>query len=200
MFAQLITGRAGDVAGLRKETDRWVAELAPGAEGYQGGTGGVTDDGTLILLALFRDATAARSNSDRPEQGEWWREFESHLSGPATFEDTEDVDVAGEGWTSAAGFVQVMQGQAADPEGMRRRYRETEPALRAARPDLLGVVTLWHNDGRFTDVAFFTSEAEAREAERRDVPEDLREAVEEMQASVQTYHDLRDPWHTRPAG
>jgi hypothetical protein len=200
MFVQLITGPAGDTAGLRKDMDRWVAELAPGAAGYRGGTAGVAEDGRFVLVAVFSDAASARANSNRPEQDAWWRDLEAHLAGPASFEESEDIDIMGEGWTPRAGFVQIIRGQAADPEGMRRRGRELESRVAAARPDLIGGISLWHDDGRYTDVGFFSSEAEAREAERKEPPADLREAYQEMVASAREYIDLRDPWHTIPGG
>ena len=37
---------------------------------------GMCDDGTFVALARFESAEAARRNSDRPEQGEWWAECE----------------------------------------------------------------------------------------------------------------------------
>jgi hypothetical protein len=198
MFAQLITARVADAAGLRKEMDRWREELAPSAAGFRGATAGVTDDGRYVALALFSDAGAAQENSGRPEQDAWWRELESHLSGPATFDSTEQVDVLAQGWSPRAQFVQVMEGRTADPDGMRQRSQQSGEQLRALRPDLLGVVSLWFDDGRYADVAFFTSEAEAREAERREMPEELRADYEEMVASVERYSDLHDPWHAPP--
>ena len=50
-------------------------------------------------------------------------------------------------------------------EEMRRRAKEMEAELRKLRPDLIGGITAWHGDGSFTDVAYFTSEQEARKNE-----------------------------------
>ncbi|MCU1613455.1 MAG: hypothetical protein JWO98_995, partial [Frankiales bacterium] len=36
MFAQVIQGRTPDADGLRVAVDRWMEELAPGAEGWLG--------------------------------------------------------------------------------------------------------------------------------------------------------------------
>ena len=38
------------------------------------------------------------------------------------------------------------------------------------RPDILGSMMIGHEDGRWTQVLYFTSEAEAREGERKEPP------------------------------
>jgi hypothetical protein len=66
MFVQVIQGQVSDAARVRAQLDQWVEQVAPGAVGWLGSTSGVTDDGTLIALARFESAEAARRNSDRP--------------------------------------------------------------------------------------------------------------------------------------
>ena len=51
----------------------------------------MTDDGTLVLLARFESEEAARANSERPEQGEWWAETEKIFDGEPTFKDSSMV-------------------------------------------------------------------------------------------------------------
>jgi hypothetical protein len=68
VFIQVIRGRVTNAEGLREQLDRWVSELAPGADGWLGSTGGTTDDGHLVLGARFESPEAARRNSARPEQ------------------------------------------------------------------------------------------------------------------------------------
>ena len=53
MFVQIIQGKASDPEQLRAALDRWVRDLAPGAVGWLGSTGGVTEDGRFIALARF---------------------------------------------------------------------------------------------------------------------------------------------------
>ena len=117
MFVQVITGKVTDAAAVRTALDRWLEELAPGATGWLGSTAGVTADGRLVALARFESEEAARRNSDRPEQGQWWAETAKLLDGEATFRDSTSVmpDVRGD--PDQAEFVQVMQGpQGPDPE------------------------------------------------------------------------------------
>ena len=45
MFVQVIEARTSDPEGLRKQLDKWMAELRPGATGYIGTTSGVAADG-----------------------------------------------------------------------------------------------------------------------------------------------------------
>lgn len=61
MFVQVFQGQVSDAQTARAALDRWIAELAPGATGWLGSTGGVTEDGTLIA------AGPASSPRRRPE-------------------------------------------------------------------------------------------------------------------------------------
>jgi hypothetical protein len=64
------------------------------------------------------------------------------------------------------------------------------------RPDLLGVFRVWTVPDRWTDVAYFTSEAEAREGEKKDPPPELAEQMgrfEQLMAGV-VFIDLKNPW------
>ena len=64
--------------------------------------------------------------------------------------------------------------------------------LRAARPDLLGGLRVWFDGGEYVEVAYFTSEEDARKGESSaefSVPEqDFADAFGEM-----TFTDLRNP-------
>ena len=69
MFVQVIQGRTGKPEEIHAALERWRTELAPGAAGWLGSTGGVTDDGRLIALARFESADAAH-------HVRWFRERE----------------------------------------------------------------------------------------------------------------------------
>jgi hypothetical protein len=193
MFIQIIQGRTNDKAGLERQNDRWEADLAPGAKGYLGMTGGVADDGTVIFLARFDNKADAEANSRRPEQGSWWNETAKFFDGDVSFRDCTDVDIEQIGDLDRAGFVQVMQGTSSD----KARVREIGPQLSAKiaelRPDVLGTVIAWDGD-QFTQVVYFQSEAEAREGEKKmdQAPPELQEVME--LAPVSSYMDLKDPW------
>ncbi|MDQ6852363.1 MAG: hypothetical protein M3046_01525, partial [Actinomycetota bacterium] len=88
------------------------------------------------------------------------------FDGEVTFHDCREVDLLVDGGSNDAGFVQVMQGRAKDEQRMRVQEKEMEPELRKLRPDLIGGITAWHGDGTFTEVAYFTSEQEARKNEQ----------------------------------
>src|SRR3954447_26540854 len=178
MFAQILQGRTSDPDVLRTATDRWVRELAPGADGWLGSTAGVTDDGRFVVVVRFESAEAARRNSDRPEQGRWWAETQRSFDGDVSFLDSDDVTVELTGDPARAGFVQVMQGTVTDPDRARKIMSELPPDLMAGyRPDVLGSLMMGADDGRWVQVVYFTSEEEARAAERRDPPPELVEAM-----------------------
>jgi len=196
MFVQVIQGRTSDENGLRAAMDRWMADLAPGSVGWLGSTGGVTDDGRAIAVARFESEDAARRNSARPEQGRWWAETEKLYDGPVTFRDSTDVTVDLQGDPDRAGFVQVMQGRTSDPRRARELMAQDPETWASFRPDVLGSVDIAHEDGSYTVVLYFTSEEEAREGERKEVPLELRAAMEEMDklaVGETEFFDLRRP-------
>ncbi len=198
MFIQVITGKTSDREGLRRQADRWQQELRPGATGYLGTTGGVTDDGRFLLLARFESEEAARRNSARDEQGAWWAETEKYLD-DVTFQDSVNITTMRGGGSNAAGFVQVMRGHVTDPAkmaGIESRTAEFEAAMADARPDILGDVIVMHADGTYTDAVYFTSEAAAREGETKEMPAGVQKLFEDLMSAIaiDEYLDLKDPW------
>jgi hypothetical protein len=193
MFIQVIQGKTNDKAGLAQRNEAWQADLAPGAKGYLGMTGGVAADGTVIMLARFESEAAAKANSERPEQGAWWSDTAKYFDGDVTFHDCTDVDVEALGNLDEAGFVQVMQGTATDKARVRTLGPQLTPKIAELRPDVLGNVVAWDGD-QFTQVVYFRSEAEAREGEKKmdEAPPELQEVME--LAPVTTFIDLTDPW------
>jgi hypothetical protein len=200
MFAQIIRAKVSDPGAVRPVVDRWMKELGPNATGWLGSTGGVTEDGQLFVLVRFESEEAARANSDKPEQGKWWAEMEKLFDGEAAFQDSNDVQVDTSGDPDAAGFVQVMSGQVTDPERVKQLMAD-QPDMRALRPDILGSVTVNHDEGKWTMVIYFKSEAEAREGEAKEMPPEALKAMEEMQSlsiGQPEFLDLKAPWLDSP--
>ena len=198
MFIQVISGTTTDREGLLRQAERWEEELRPGAAGFLGSTGGVTDDGRFILAARFESEDAARRNSVRDEQGAWWAETEKYLDDVAFHDGTEVLTTLG-GGSNGAGFVQVMRGRVLDHDKAAQliaRMGEFEAIMRQHRPEFLGDVTILHADGTYTDIIYFTSEAEAREGETKPMPAEGLEMFEEFMATmpVNEYLDLKEPW------
>jgi hypothetical protein len=201
MFVQLIQGQVADPDQAKAALDRWVRDLAPGAEGWLGTTAGVTEDGRFVAAARFESEEAARRNSDRPEQDAWWSETSRLFSGEPTFRDSSDVVVDTTGDPDTAGFVQVMQGRSSDPERARELMADDSTDWSSFRPDILGSMAVGHDGGAWTMVMYFTSEAEAREGERKEPPPELQEQMRQMDAlSVGTpeFFDLKQPWLYSP--
>jgi hypothetical protein len=197
MFVQVIQGRTGKPEEVHAAMERWAKELAPGASGWVGSTGGVTDDGRLIALARFESADAARRNSERAEQDQWWRETAALLDGDASFADSEDVTLDLVANPDEAGFVQVMRGRGTDPERARELMAQDSDKWAAFRPEILGTVAVAHDGGGYTVAIYFTSEADAREGERKDPPPELAAQMEEMNKLMTEppeFFDLKQPW------
>lgn len=200
MFVQIIQGKIGDPEGLRRQEERWRDELMPGATGFLGSTSGVTAGGEMISVVRFESAAAAAANSARPEQGVWWAETEKMFAGPVSFHDSEDVDVFLGGGSDDAGFVQVMQGRISDVARARRFEAEAMSQIEKHRPDLIGSIRALYGEAEFTEVAYFTSEAAAREGESKPMPADAEASFKEWQSIVQVerWLDLTDPRFMSP--
>jgi hypothetical protein len=201
MFVQVIQGKVSDTEAAKERMSSWISELAPGSSGWLGSTGGVTDDGTLVLLARFESEEAARANSDRPEQGQWWAETEKIFDGEPTFMDSSRVDVDTPGDPDRAGFVQIMQGHVSDPERASELMFGDDLDLASYRPDILGRLLAGQESGDWTMAIYFTSEEDARAGEAKEPPPEAQARMEEMQSLAGgplTFLDLRDPWLHSP--
>jgi hypothetical protein len=202
VFVQVIQGQVTDTRQVRQLLDEWVERLAPDAAGWLGSTAGVTDDGTFLAIARFESADAARRNSGRAQQGEWWSNLSKLFTGDVVFHDCSEVQTARAGGSDDAGFVQVMQGRTPDVARLRELAGTFDGQLRDLRPDLLGFVIGFHDgeDGAFTQVGYFTSEEEARQAERQEPPPEAAEVLrhaDDLMPDLR-YYDLREPWLYSP--
>jgi hypothetical protein len=197
MFAQVIQGRTSDPDAMRAATDKWKRDLLPGAVGFLGSTQGVTDDGRVVVVARFESAAAADRNGSRPEQSAWWEETQRLFDGDVSFSNSEDVTVDLVGDPDRAGFVQVMQGQVTDAARAKELMAGMpNDAMTDFRPDILGSVMINHDDGRWTMVNYFTSEAEAREGEKKTPPPEWQAAMDELDklsVAEPDFFDFRSP-------
>jgi hypothetical protein len=179
MFVQVIEGRAKDAQRIHEALDRWERELSDGAVGWLGSTEGVTDDGRFMAVVRFESEAAARRNSDRPEQDQWWREMSKFLDGPANFYETSAVDADIIGDPDEAGFVQIMRGRTSDPDRVRELMSQDSDE--------------W--------AMYFTSEADARKGEKKKIPAKLKAEMDEMNSLVigeTEFIDIHDPWLHSP--
>jgi hypothetical protein len=201
MFVQVIKGQVTDPEQVHAALDRWSGQLAPGALGWLGSTAGVTEDGRFVALARFESEEAARRNSARPEQDQWWMETSKLFTGEVTFHDSSDVTVDVNGDPGEAGFVQVMQGRGSDPERARELMAQNPDDWAAFRPDVIASVAMGHEGGAYTMAMYFTSEQAAREGERKEPPPQLKAQMEEMNqlsTGEPEFFDLRQPWFYSP--
>jgi len=196
MYIQVIQGRCNNADRLREQLDLWEQTLADGADGWLGTTGGVTDDGTFVAVARFDSREQADANSARPEQDAWWRETSTCFDGEAGFTDYDDAFTWLGGGSDDAGFVQVMRGRVADADGFRTFSQQPMEGLSEMRPEIIGGTVAVADDGDFTQTIYFTSEAEAREGEKKEMPEEVQREMGQAMGDMSdiAYLDLRDPW------
>ncbi len=108
---------------------------------------------------------------------------------------------AGTSTEGVAVFVQVMQGRGTDPDRARELMAEGSEVWADFRPDIIGSLAVGHEGGAWTVAIYFTSEAEAREGERKEPPPELKAQMEEMgalMAGEPEFFDLREPWLYSP--
>jgi hypothetical protein len=196
MFIQIIQGRCNDAGQLREATEEWREKLGPTAEGWLGGTYGVTDDGEFVGVVRFESREAAAKNSARPEQGEWWQRMSACFDGDVTFHDCDNAMLFLGGGSDDAGFVQIIQGRISDPEKFRHFMEQPMDALREARPEIIGGTIAIEPDGWFTQTVAFRSEEEAREGEKQEMPDEIQQQYADEMSAMQDvkYLDLHHPW------
>jgi hypothetical protein len=144
----------------------------------------------------------ARRNSDRPEQREWWRDASQHLARVVTH-DAFEVHRFRQGDADTAGFVQVIQGHSGVPERRVSLDRDPGEAFVWEAPHILAMTVAKHADrpGDFTQIAYFTSEQDARQFEP-EPPVEAEELAQEERRRLMTNlrcFDLRDPQLLSPA-
>ena len=199
MFVQVIQGNTKDAAALREHWEQWGERLQPDAVGFLGATAGVTADGEFVALVRFADEAAARANSERAEQSDWWTQASQYLQN-TMFHDCVLVDLIDEGGSDDAGFVQVIQGKVTDVDKARALDKAMTDQLSRLRPDVIGGIVAWHpQNGRFTNAMYFRSEDEARakEKETSNAPE-FEKYMSEYQAISDgdpEYLDITEPWY-----
>lgn len=193
MFVQIIEGRTSDAKALMDHGEQWQQDVRPGAIGYLGITAGVTADGRSITIARFEDEAAARANSERPEQTAWWEGMAKLFDGEPTFSESSDVTEWMGGGSDDAGFVQVMKSTGVD----RAKVEEMDKVFESythLRPDLLGGLRIWTGADTCVDVAYFTSEADARAGEKAEMPDEVQQLMGDFEGMGETeYLDLTEP-------
>jgi hypothetical protein len=194
MFVQIIEGRTNDGSALLARGEAWQRDVGADAVGFLGVTAGVTGDGRAISVVRFESEEAARANSERPEQSAWWADTAKLYDGEPTFTESSDVTLWMGGGSNDAGFVQVMKSTGVDREAVEKMDAAFEPHT-GLRPDLLGGIRVWTGKDSCVDVAYFTSEAAAREGEKAEMPAELQDVMSELGEGMGEieYLDLTDP-------
>ncbi|RNL78990.1 hypothetical protein [Nocardioides marmorisolisilvae] len=191
MFIQVMQAKCSRAAEVRAFAEKWSQDVA---EGFLGGTFGVTDDGQFLGIVRFTSADAAAANSARPETDALSQEFAGLMDGPIDFADYDDVSQFLDGGSDDAGFVQVIRGKVGDAAQAKAVVAAgDEGELKAMRPEIIGGSFAIAADGSFTQTVYFTSEESARQGEQQEPPADVRDAIQEMMAGA-SFYDLRSPW------
>jgi hypothetical protein len=166
MFIQVIEGTTTDATGLRRFLEERRPEAMEGAIGFLGATTAIAPDGTVVTMARFESPEHAAKNAARPEQTAFFEELKKYLADEPTFHESTEVETFLGGGSDDAGFVQFMIGTAVDKAKAKAAEEALTPTLESLRPDVIGGITAWDGDW-WCQAIYFTSEAEAREGEKR---------------------------------
>ena len=92
-----------------------------------------------------------------------------------------------------------MFGRTSDPARERELTKEFDPVGTGFRPDILGGIVGIETTGP-SPRRRFTSEAEARVGEKQEIPDEMRESIEESMSRTSDlrYLDLTAPWFHSP--
>ena len=114
--------------------------------------------------------------------------------GEPTFTESSDVTEWMGGGSDDAKFVQVMKSTGVDRAQVEKMDAIFE-RFADQRPDLLGGLRIWTGRDSCVDVAYFTSEEEARKGEQTELPDELKELMSELDGGMgeTEYLDLVDP-------
>ncbi|WP_131738026.1 hypothetical protein [Actinomadura roseirufa] len=199
---QIVKGRTRDAERLREAAERWYRDVAPGAKGWLGTTGGVTDDGLHIGVTRFASPRAAHRNDRRRAQARWWAETRDLFEGDVTVEMYTDVETFGRGGSDDAGFVQILQTRVRDREAVRPFIPDgAQRILNRRRPDMIGGLFCIRPDGFCLGVAYFTSREAARKGEQTRMPPEYQSWRDEQMRYFDedaVFYDLNLLWLQSP--
>jgi hypothetical protein len=192
MFVQIVEGRTSNAKALMEQGERWQQDVRPRATGFLGVTAGVSADGRTIAVVRFEDEAAARATEQLPEQSAWAEAMQKLYDGQPTFTESSDTTVLMGGGSNDAGFVQVMKSTGVDRAQV-EKMDEVFEGYANLRADIIGGLRVWTGPGACVDVAYFTSEAEARKGEQAEMPDELRSQMEGFDGLGETeYLDLAE--------
>ena len=123
------------------------------------------------------------------------------VSDEPVFHNSTSVEVDTPGDPSQAGFVQVIQGRSKDAVRARELMANDPTDWQSFRPEILGTVSVAHDGDAWRMAIYFTSEAAAREGERKEPPPEMQQMMKEMdELSIgePVFFDLKDPWLDAP--
>ena len=105
------------------------------------------------------------------------------------------------GGSDEAGFVQIMEGRSPDVRRMHEIMDQAGDQIQRMRPEIIGAVIADTTDGRYVDAVYFTSEAEARQHEAMDMPDNMRALFDEQTRLMGkvAYFDLHRPMLVSPS-
>jgi hypothetical protein len=197
MLVRTVRGCATDPISLHQHWTRWERSLAAGVDGYLGATAGVATDETFIAMIRFAWIDAAERSTKSPQQAARWHDVLGQLRDPVA-EDTERTDVWNKGGSDDAGFVQIRQGRSSHPDRLRDLYVNGQPVrMGPHRPEVLGGMFAWHDNGGFTLSAYFSSEDAARRGENLHEFKSFFDDIDDVMHDL-TYIDLHEPWLSTP--
>jgi hypothetical protein len=132
-----------------------------------------------VVIRFDSEDASARLGS-QPEQDRWPADALGLFEAEPIVLNSSEVIADLHGNPDRARFVQFIQGRVNDPERARDLWSQYVDLRRKLRPDVLASLAISHGGGAYTLIIYYSSEAEAREGERKPLPPEWRTLIAEM--------------------
>lgn len=194
MWIRIARGKTAEPAKLKALVETFTTDPEGLPAGSLGVTFGFAKDGTAVVSSRFESKAA----------GEAWfssDQFKARLEkitalGTEITDEfrSDDVVVFGKGGSDDAGFVQVMTGNTSDRAKYEQISNTLDEFLTKERPDVIGGITAFGDNGRYFDVVYFTNEADARVGEKKELSAGAQEILGQLESitSDVEFIDLTD--------
>ena len=190
MFVRIVQGTTSQPHAVQAAIQRWLQDMTPGVAGLLSITAGITEDNRCVAVLHFESEQLLSRYVESPEPVRWWIETEQLLDHGATVRNSTEIIVDGYDRFGRAGFVRIVQGRGTGPA--RGTPSGGDHARAGTRTQELGRITIGHDDGTWTVVAYFASEGDTSDHIETQ-PQESSGGAPQPAADVTAWFDLRNP-------
>ena len=166
MFVWVLEGKAADPGEIGFQLGHWTNQFGE-TPGYLGATGGVTDDRRFLMFVRWESEDAGDALLMRPEQVDWYEEFQQSFDGTVEFVETGDVTTQLAGGPMPPVSYRRSRSQASTAERVEAADREVREHRTPGPARFDRRIRVWTAPDGFVGANYFTSEHDARAGEKQ---------------------------------